>query len=76
MHSEGAVGVVVSGLPVFTVVSQGRRPIGHEAVITCCEDNVLYELAGKPAPERLRTEIAALSSEERRLPRAGSWSGS
>src|SRR5436190_22272240 len=61
---EGAVGAVVSGPPVFTVVSQGCRPIGHEAVITHCEGNVVYELAGQPALERLRTEVAALSSEE------------
>jgi small ligand-binding sensory domain FIST len=71
VHSEGAVGAVVSGPPVFTVVSQGCRPIGHEAVITRCEGNVLYELAGKPALERLRTEIAALSSEEQALAARG-----
>jgi len=71
VHSEGAVGAVVSGPPVFTVVSQGCRPIGHEAVITRCEDNVLYELAGRPALERLRTEIAALSSEEQALAARG-----
>ena len=71
VHSEGAVGALVSGPRVVTVVSQGCRPIGHEAVITRCEDNVLYELAGKPALERLRTEIAALSSEERALAARG-----
>src|SRR3990172_3935614 len=56
VHSEGALGAVVSGPPVFTVVSQGCRPIGHEAGITRCESNVVYELASKPALERLRTE--------------------
>jgi len=71
VHSEGAVGAVVSGPPVFTVVSQGCRPIGHEAVITRCEGNVVYELAGKPALERLRTEIVALSSEEQALAARG-----
>ena len=71
VHSEGAVGAVVSGPPVFTVVSQGCRPIGHEAVITRCEGNVVHELAGKPALERLRTEIAALSSEEQALAARG-----
>jgi small ligand-binding sensory domain FIST len=71
VHSEGAVGAVVSGPPVFTVVSQGCRPIGHEAVITRCEGNVVYELAGKPALERLRTEIAALSPEEQALAARG-----
>ena len=71
VHSEGAVGAVVSGPPVVTVVSQGCRPIGHEAVITRCEGNVVYELAGTPALERLRTEIAALSSEEQALAARG-----
>src|SRR5436190_21781349 len=71
VHGEGAVGAVVSGPPVFTVVSQGCRPIGHEAVITHCEGNVVYELAGKPALERLRTEVAALSSEEQALAARG-----
>ena len=71
VHSEGAVGAVVSGTSVFTVVSQGCRPIGHEAVITRCDDNVLFELAGTPALERLRAEIAALSAEEQALAARG-----
>jgi small ligand-binding sensory domain FIST len=75
VHAEGAVGVVVSGLPVLTVVSQGCRPIGREAVITRCEGNVVYELAGKPALERLRTEIATLSSEEQALAARGLLAG-
>ena len=75
VYGEGAVGAVVSGLPVLTVVSQGCRPIGREAVITRCEGNVVYELAGKPALERLRREISALSSEERALAARGLLAG-
>ncbi len=75
VHAEGAVGAVVSGLPVLTVVSQGCRPIGREAVITRCEGNVVYELAGRPALERLRGEIAALSSEEQALAARGLLAG-
>jgi small ligand-binding sensory domain FIST len=75
VHAEGAVGAVVSGLPVLTVVSQGCRPIGREAVITRCEGNVVYELAGAPALERLRTEIVALSSEEQALAARGLLAG-
>ncbi|HJS59190.1 MAG TPA: FIST C-terminal domain-containing protein, partial [Vicinamibacteria bacterium] len=44
---------------------------GHEAVITRCDDNVLFELAGTPALERLRAEIAALSAEEQALAARG-----
>jgi small ligand-binding sensory domain FIST len=75
VHAEGAVGAVVSGLPVLTVVSQGCRPIGREAVVTRCEGNVVYELAGKPALERLRTEIGRLSSEEQALAARGLLAG-
>ncbi len=75
VHAEGAVGAVVSGLPVLTVVSQGCRPIGHEAVIMRCEGNRVYELAGKPALEYLRREIAALSAEEQALAARGLLAG-
>jgi small ligand-binding sensory domain FIST len=75
LHAEGAVGAVVSGLPVLTLVSQGCRPIGREAVITRCEGNLVLELAGEPALERLRGEIAALSSEERALAARGVLAG-
>jgi small ligand-binding sensory domain FIST len=75
VHTEGAVGAVVSDLPVLTVVSQGCRPIGREAVITRCDGNVVSELAGRPALERLRREIAALSPEEQALAARGLLAG-
>jgi small ligand-binding sensory domain FIST len=75
VHAEGAVGAVVSGLPILTVVSQGCRPIGREAVVTRCEANFVYELAGKPALERLRREIRGLSSEDRALAARGLLAG-
>src|SRR5712691_10153279 len=75
VHAEGAVGAVVSGLPVLTLVSQGCRPIGRESVITRCEGNVVYELAGNPALERLRSEIGALSFEEQALAARGLLAG-
>jgi small ligand-binding sensory domain FIST len=75
VHAEGAVGAVVSGLPVLTVVSQGCRPIGREAVITRCDGSVVSELAGMPALERLRREIAALSPEEQALAARGLLAG-
>jgi small ligand-binding sensory domain FIST len=71
MHREGAVGAVVSGVPVLTVVSQGCRPIGREATITRCDGNVVYELAGQPALERLRRELTSLSPEEQALAARG-----
>jgi small ligand-binding sensory domain FIST len=71
IHEEGAVGAVVTGAHVLTVVSQGCRPLGHEAVITRCEGNIVYELAGVPALDRLRAEITALSPQERSLAASG-----
>jgi small ligand-binding sensory domain FIST len=44
-------------------------------VITRCEGNVVYELAGEPALERLRGEISALSSAEQALAARGLLAG-
>jgi small ligand-binding sensory domain FIST len=68
---EGAVGVVVSGVPVRTLVSQGCTPIGREAVITAAEGNVVHELAGERALDRLRADLEALPAEQQRLVLAG-----
>jgi small ligand-binding sensory domain FIST len=61
---EGAVGAVVRGAPVRTVVSQGCAPVGRDAVITNAEDNVVFELAGEPALERLKGDLASMTPEQ------------
>src|SRR5215213_4981373 len=53
-HASGVVGATVSDVSVRTIVSQGCAPIGRDAVVTRAEENVVFELAGEPAPERLR----------------------
>ena len=73
--TAGAVGAVVSGCPFLTVVSQGCRPIGREFVITHCEGNLIYELAGQPALEQLRKLLSALSDEEQVLAATGLLAG-
>jgi small ligand-binding sensory domain FIST len=65
--TEGAVGAVLRGVPVRTVVSQGCAPIGRDAVITSAEGNVIFELAGETALERLKTDLGTLTDEEQRL---------
>jgi small ligand-binding sensory domain FIST len=75
IYEEGALGVVLSGVQVRTVVSQGCAPIGREAVITQADGNVVFELAGKPALERLRDEIAALPREQQLLAAQGLLAG-
>jgi small ligand-binding sensory domain FIST len=69
--TEGAVGAVLGDVPVRTVVSQGCAPIGRDSVITAAEDNVVFELAGRPAVERLREDLGALATEEQRLAASG-----
>ncbi|MCA1843618.1 MAG: FIST C-terminal domain-containing protein, partial [Actinobacteria bacterium] len=66
--SGGAVGVVLGPrVKVTTVVSQGCRPVGTPLVVTRAEGNVVYELAGKPALERLGELAETMPEEERAM---------
>jgi small ligand-binding sensory domain FIST len=62
--NEGAVGAVLRGVPVRAVVSQGCEPVGRDSVITSAEGNVVFELAGAPALERLKGDLATLTPEQ------------
>lgn len=54
MSVDGAVGALIGpGARIDVVVSQGCRPIGRPWVVTKAERNIVYELAGRPALERL-----------------------
>jgi small ligand-binding sensory domain FIST len=71
MHGDevartGAVGVTLSGVGLRPFVSQGARPIGPEMAITSAEDNVIHELASRPALDRLKTAITELDELEQR----------
>jgi small ligand-binding sensory domain FIST len=66
--TAGAVGAFLGPhARVTTVVSQGCRPVGDPFVITRAEGNIVYELAGKPALERLQEMARSLKDEERQL---------
>jgi small ligand-binding sensory domain FIST len=66
--SDGAVGAFLGPeVDVTTVVSQGCRPVGEPFVITKAEGNIVYELAGRPALERLQDLARALDEEDRQL---------
>ncbi len=68
VYDSGLVGVAVSGpVSVRTLVSQGCRPIGERFVVTRAEKNVIHELGGSPALERLETVFKSLSSTDRRM---------
>ncbi|HEX8104453.1 MAG TPA: FIST N-terminal domain-containing protein [Solirubrobacteraceae bacterium] len=68
---EGAVGVRFDGVEVLPCVSQGAAPVGPELTITAAEGNVISELAGRPALEKLRETIEGLSETEKRLVAGG-----
>ncbi len=68
VHDSGAVGVLLDPSAVSgTVVSQGCRPVGQAYVVTRAEDNVIHDLAGVPALDRLRELVAALEPSDRSL---------
>ena len=71
VHTDGAVAVSLRGVEVLPCVSQGAGPVGPEMTITSAEANVIVELAGKPAMERLGEVIAGLPEQERELAASG-----
>ncbi len=72
VRSDGAVGVLLGpDQGVTTVVSQGCRPIGEPLVVTRADRNVVHEIAGRPALDRLDALFASLGPDERELLRGG-----
>jgi len=65
IHAGGAVGVRLDGFEVLPCVSQGAAPVGPELTVTASEGNVILELAGRPALERLREAVEGLDEHER-----------
>jgi small ligand-binding sensory domain FIST len=63
---DGAVGLRLDGVEVLPCVSQGATPVGPELTVTASEGHVISGLAGRPALERLRDAIEALTLEEQR----------
>ena len=69
--TSGAVGVRFDGVEILPCVSQGASPIGPELTITACEGPIIGELAGRPALEKLRETIEALTVDDLRLVQGG-----
>jgi small ligand-binding sensory domain FIST len=67
----GAVACSLSGVSILPCVSQGAAPVGPEMTITAAHDNVIEELASKPAIERLREALGALDPREQQLAASG-----
>jgi small ligand-binding sensory domain FIST len=70
--SSGGVGVVLpGGVATRTVVSQGCRPIGDPMIVTRAEGNLVMEIAGRPALDRLDDLVRAADAVERSLLASG-----
>ncbi len=70
--THGAVGVLLAGKMVIEpLVSQGCRPIGSPLIVTKSDGNLIYELAGQPALERLQDIVKEMSDDERSLVASG-----
>lgn len=70
--ADGGVGVILPAeVATSTVVSQGCRPIGQPMIVTRAEGNLVHELAGRPALDRLDDLVRAAGPDERALLASG-----
>ncbi|MDE0215044.1 MAG: FIST C-terminal domain-containing protein [bacterium] len=68
VFDDGAVGVILDPeVEVRTVVSQGCRPIGQPFTVTKSDDNIVSEMGGRPAVDRLRETLLGLDEADRAL---------
>jgi small ligand-binding sensory domain FIST len=64
VRTSGAVGALLGpGVGVQSVVSQGCRPFGQPLVVTRAEENIIFELAGTPALDRLTAQAHSSLTE-------------
>ena len=71
-YPDGAVGVLLADdVSPQPVVSQGCRPIGRPYIVTRADGQLIYELGGKPAVERLLATLGHLSPADNRLAEQG-----
>jgi small ligand-binding sensory domain FIST len=76
VHDRGAVGVLLGeGVHARALVSQGCRAIGPAMTVTAAEGNVVLELAGRPALDKLGEIVGVLPPEDQALVTAGLYVG-
>jgi small ligand-binding sensory domain FIST len=69
---RGAVGVLVGGDVIArTVVSQGCRPVGPSMTVTAAVGNVVSELAGVPALQKVEEILAMLPPADQAMASTG-----
>lgn len=71
VFGEGAVVAVLGGGAIEAVVSQGCRPVGDPMIVTKGEGNLVHELAGQPALQRVQEVLHHLSPEDIERARQG-----
>ncbi len=69
--ADGAVAVVLGGVEVSTVVSQGCRPVGDPMTVTASDRHVIHELAGRPALDRVEELVQSLGPADLTLVQQG-----
>jgi len=69
--ANGAVGVIVPEGATRTIVSQGCRPLGDPFTVTRVQHNLIGELGGRPALERLEEIMGAADEGTRALAKQG-----
>jgi small ligand-binding sensory domain FIST len=73
---DGAVGAILTGGGMTTVVSQGCRPVGKTYAVTRAERNVLFEIGGVPAMTRIEELYNEATERDQLLIRRGLHVGS
>ena len=72
IQGHGAVGVLLpEGVPVRPLVSQGCRPVGPQLVVTASSGNLIEEIAGRPALDRLMETVQEVEPDVRRAMSSG-----
>lgn len=64
---RGAVGLLLSGVEVRTLVSQGCRPVGPAMTVTAAEGAVVHALAGVPAVRKVEQVLTTLDPADQAL---------
>ncbi|MCU1370255.1 MAG: hypothetical protein JWO77_1449, partial [Ilumatobacteraceae bacterium] len=66
VYPDGAVGLLLpDGVGVTALVSQGCRPVGEPLVVTRATGNLIEEIAGMAALDRLLAQADAATPEDR-----------
>ncbi len=72
VYEEGAVVAIIDGpVRIRTIVSQGCRPIGRPFVVTKSDRNVILELGGRTAMQRLHVVYETLDGREKKMVQSG-----